>query len=258
MDYQNCWQILGIERTNDIKAIKKAYSELAKRYNPEDDPEMFGKVHNAYKHALLIARSPDFSYEQTKVRTSSDKEINDQAEEEDTEDKADPYDFTDIDAGRIHTDPLMLAKERLVYFRQNNKADSYPVLSSMKETESRRLARELLYRYITLASVSNDTDYLLLYFDEPITQMFGHDPRFRKWLAASLSGFNGESDDPLIRSYIDELANAPSLMKWNSNLENKVRDKMREMPYKLIIPLIGIILLIVIVIIIKAFFGQAF
>jgi|GEM_PF-5947887 len=51
------WKILGIERTNDIKAIKKAYAEKAKEVHPEEHPEAFRQLHNAYVDALNYAKN---------------------------------------------------------------------------------------------------------------------------------------------------------------------------------------------------------
>lgn len=51
------WKILGIAPTSDIKEIKKAYAVLAKKYNPEEHPEEFQRIHDAYKAATRYARS---------------------------------------------------------------------------------------------------------------------------------------------------------------------------------------------------------
>ena len=51
------WNILGIEPTKDIKAIKAAYAKLAKQYNPEEHPEEFKRIFDAYKSACAYARS---------------------------------------------------------------------------------------------------------------------------------------------------------------------------------------------------------
>lgn len=51
------WKILGIEPTDDIKTIKKAYAALAKKYNPEEHPEEFQKVYGAYKSACAWAKN---------------------------------------------------------------------------------------------------------------------------------------------------------------------------------------------------------
>ena len=35
----NFWSILGIQPTNNLKDIKRAYAKQSKVYHPEDDPE---------------------------------------------------------------------------------------------------------------------------------------------------------------------------------------------------------------------------
>ena len=49
------WDVLGIEPTNDKTVIKRAFSKLAHKTNPEDDPEGYSKLHEAYKAALSYA-----------------------------------------------------------------------------------------------------------------------------------------------------------------------------------------------------------
>lgn len=51
------WDTLGIDKTTDIKKIKSAYSILAKQYNPEEYPDKFMEIHNAYKEACKYARN---------------------------------------------------------------------------------------------------------------------------------------------------------------------------------------------------------
>jgi len=52
----NCWDILCIEPGVDRKSIKLAYSKLLKKTKPDDDPEGFVKLHDAYKQALAISK----------------------------------------------------------------------------------------------------------------------------------------------------------------------------------------------------------
>ncbi|NRA66980.1 MAG: hypothetical protein HRU19_21000 [Pseudobacteriovorax sp.] len=51
----NIWQTLGIEKTNDKKLIKQAYSERLKTTDQTTDIEGFQELHGAYKKALKIA-----------------------------------------------------------------------------------------------------------------------------------------------------------------------------------------------------------
>ena len=53
----NKWEILGIEPTHDVKAIRKRYSELVKLYHPEDQPEIYQQIVEAYQSALREARA---------------------------------------------------------------------------------------------------------------------------------------------------------------------------------------------------------
>ena len=51
------WNILGIDPTDNIKEIKKAYASKAKEYHPEECPEEFERLHSSYKEALAFAKS---------------------------------------------------------------------------------------------------------------------------------------------------------------------------------------------------------
>ena len=48
----NPWLILGISETTDKNAVRHAYMQLISKHNPEDDPEGFQRVRNAYEYAL--------------------------------------------------------------------------------------------------------------------------------------------------------------------------------------------------------------
>ena len=49
------WTVLGLEATKDVSAIKRAYAEKAKTCHPEEDPEGFMKLRQAYQAALAYA-----------------------------------------------------------------------------------------------------------------------------------------------------------------------------------------------------------
>lgn len=52
----NFWQILGISPTKDLKAIKTAYSSKSREVHPEEHPEEFKQLHDAYMSAVKYAR----------------------------------------------------------------------------------------------------------------------------------------------------------------------------------------------------------
>lgn len=54
------FEILEIEPTYDAKKIKKAYANLVKKYHPEEHPEKWKKIHDAYETALSLARKEEY------------------------------------------------------------------------------------------------------------------------------------------------------------------------------------------------------
>jgi tetratricopeptide (TPR) repeat protein len=51
------WEILGIEATSEISAIKRAYAKKLKIYHPEDDPQGYQMLREAYDSALKFAKN---------------------------------------------------------------------------------------------------------------------------------------------------------------------------------------------------------
>ena len=57
LNFAEAFKILEINPTNDKKKIKVAYSKMLKKYHPEDFPEMFMKINEAYEKALGYAEN---------------------------------------------------------------------------------------------------------------------------------------------------------------------------------------------------------
>lgn len=53
----NCWKILKLKTTSDIRAIKKAYAKLLKENGPEDNTAEFQQLREAYEQALTFAEA---------------------------------------------------------------------------------------------------------------------------------------------------------------------------------------------------------
>ena len=81
-DCMNKWEILGIEPTHDVKVIRKRYSELVKLYHPEDQPEIYQQIVEAYQSALREARSNRTRQESSGSEASSSQYL--AIQEEDT------------------------------------------------------------------------------------------------------------------------------------------------------------------------------
>ena len=59
MDKKLAFQILGLSETRDEAKIRQGYLTLLKDTNPEDDPEGFKRLREAYEEALLFAGQQD-------------------------------------------------------------------------------------------------------------------------------------------------------------------------------------------------------
>ena len=51
------WGLLGISPTGDRKAIRSAYAAQSRLHHPEEEPEYFVELNQAYKQALDFART---------------------------------------------------------------------------------------------------------------------------------------------------------------------------------------------------------
>lgn len=50
------WEILGIDPTHEVSAIKKAYAAKLKIHHPEDDPDGYQRLREAYDQATKLAK----------------------------------------------------------------------------------------------------------------------------------------------------------------------------------------------------------
>lgn len=65
------WEILGIPPTRDIKVIRRRYAELVRQYHPEDEPEIYQQIVQAYQAALDYARASQHRQDGHSYETSS-------------------------------------------------------------------------------------------------------------------------------------------------------------------------------------------
>lgn len=72
---ESIWDILGIDPTTDKKKIKKAYAEKTKVYHPEDYPEEFKIVQEAYQWAMKYASKSVLDDEDVKVNIDTNKKV---------------------------------------------------------------------------------------------------------------------------------------------------------------------------------------
>jgi uncharacterized RDD family membrane protein YckC len=67
MVLMDIWQTLEIEATPDTKAIKRAYAKKLKITRPDEDPQGFQSLHNAYKAALHRATYWEYDEDEDEV-----------------------------------------------------------------------------------------------------------------------------------------------------------------------------------------------
>ncbi|MGS4870438.1 molecular chaperone DnaJ [Streptococcus sp. Z556] len=77
----NIWETLGIEPTTDVKLIRRRYADLVRLYHPEDQPEIYQEIVEAYQEALTYARSRKARLENS-LRKANDSQEAAELEEE--------------------------------------------------------------------------------------------------------------------------------------------------------------------------------
>lgn len=72
MDEKLVFSILGIEPTKDEDRLKERYHELLRDTNPEDDPEGFKRLREAYETAIALAKRPAEESEEARDKDEID------------------------------------------------------------------------------------------------------------------------------------------------------------------------------------------
>lgn len=130
-NFMNKWEILGIEPTHDIKVIRKRYSELVKLYHPEDQPEIYQQIVEAYQSALREARSNRTSQESSGSNAISTQQFSEQ-EVETTNPVTSTLDFETFESER-GTEQVEIPKPSLDF---GDVEESDPSNETYKETAS--------------------------------------------------------------------------------------------------------------------------
>lgn len=102
------FDILGIEATKDTRQIKKAYAALVRQYHPEEHPQDWARIHEAYQAAMAYAegRQQEYVIRQAEVRQQEEWEQKLGAEESEEE--------SEDGSGRRTEEGGILSREREV------------------------------------------------------------------------------------------------------------------------------------------------
>ena len=52
----DCWSVLHLSDDAEVRDIKRSYARLLKTFRPDEDPEGFQRLREAYERALAIAQ----------------------------------------------------------------------------------------------------------------------------------------------------------------------------------------------------------
>lgn len=120
------WEILGIEPTTDIKAIKSAYAKLAKQFNPEEHPEEFQRVYAAYKSACVYAKAAGNSREVITQEKEPEETVSaaESINEKKADDNEQKFDFSCIDIFPDYDLPMEKRFEKMLDNMRNLLADT--------------------------------------------------------------------------------------------------------------------------------------
>jgi len=188
----NCWDILGIEPIDDVKIIKRAYARKLKIYHPEDDPNGFQALRDAYERALKQA---EFQ-KNVNVLPDDECEMNIQ----------------------IHDEPLMTQKEN---WRQRD--DDPQEFQKLRDAYERALRDE--YRKEANALVGSD-ESLTIQDDDP--QEF---QKLRDAYERALRDKYRKEANALVgsdESFITQDDDSQEFQKLRETYERALKDKYRK------------------------------
>ncbi|MBV6823832.1 J domain-containing protein [Pseudomonas sp. PD9R] len=76
----DCWSVLQLREDADARTIKRSYARLLKTFRPDEDPEGFQRLREAYEHALSVARwRAEYDADDIEVATTEVVEESNQA-----------------------------------------------------------------------------------------------------------------------------------------------------------------------------------
>ncbi|WP_334075380.1 MULTISPECIES: J domain-containing protein [Paenibacillus] len=112
----NIWTILDLPPTEDEKQIRRAYARMLKKHHPEDDPEGYQRLREAFDEAMKLVKQ-GFSAVEASIGFVED-------DEEDTEEDADQGSEAEEDA---LTPPLSRALRKLHWEPEDLLPEKTPV-----------------------------------------------------------------------------------------------------------------------------------
>lgn len=213
----NPWTILDLPPEGaDKRTLKKAYATLIKKYRPDENPEKFQEIHQAYKCALGILRSAqeDINAEDGTSTASTPPPF--------TEEQAPaPIDY-DLLPKEVNTPPLQVHTEIYVEAIQDNPEQDTPAQENLakmqaafdqltQQTQS-TLKHEAQVNRINRWYFLSECDYL---FEDDFNSQLGEEV-FSRISQFNLDQFNTKDIDNLhIKPHILKYLN--DMFAWDAN-----------------------------------------
>ena len=187
------WSVLGIEPTDDIRAIKRAYAALAHKISPEDEPEKFRKIHDAYKNALFYAEHKkdlliDEDDDISEIRKTGKSDESGKCGVSGIIDEPDTgFDFSSLDLDSIKSESAADAIiDDIVAFREDNRLTSKEAVHDLPHDLAMHLSEKMFYMYEALADAANDSEVWDSFMEEPLIKYSLNFSLFRKWIIENL------------------------------------------------------------------------
>lgn len=186
-DKHSTWKILGIEPTKDRTVIKQAYAKLAHQISPEDDPEGYSQLHDAYHEALDYASGNKAGI----VESSGESQRF----------SNDEFDFSAIQtSGLGEPFDMIPVTEQIVLFKKYYRIESYLDVLNHGEEGLIRIVRVLLDFYVKLNSNKHDPEAWTDFFEEPSVVMLMENEEFRHM---AIHRFEDDEKRKIIASFFD-------------------------------------------------------
>ena len=145
----DCWKILGIEPFSDADTIRKAYAALAGKHHPEEDPEGFKRIHEAYRSAIGKTSN------QQPSRPTNAKE-NDRAPDDES--------FFDNEEESVTED--------IKDFKLTNHIMTQSSVVKLKKNKRMELILLLEDKYGTLSKISDPDEVWVSFLSEPLVKPY--------------------------------------------------------------------------------------
>ena len=180
------WEVLGIEPTNDKTAIKRAYTKLAHETNPEDDPEGYARLHEAYRSALDYASGNIIVIGNIENSGTTGKST---------------FDFSSV---KDPNDPYILEipeiQDAIATYKTENNIVSFAAIFDREQKELLDISAALFKLYSALAVKTDDPGVWNDFFNEPILSYVIYDENFRGFMTDSFP--DGDRNKSAITEHI--------------------------------------------------------